>query len=137
MLEGQFAGLLGRVGLFHRLADDLCVVSLADHLIKAAIGTAAAHRRQMTIMTAIVEDRLKRVAGKALKLDICPGEESAALRGSPCYREESIELRIDVVPDLIDFGAVRESLSQVGCEITRLFRHIIGRKLMIHTATGD
>src|SRR5262245_59926084 len=80
MLEGQFAGLFSRVGIFHCLSDNLRVVSLADHLVKAAIGTASAYCRQMTILTAIDEDRLKRVAGKALKLDICPGEESAAFR---------------------------------------------------------
>src|SRR6185436_10467331 len=83
MLEWQFAGLFSCVGIFHCLSDNLRVVSLADHLVKAAIGTASAHCRQMTIFTAIVEDRLKRVAGKALKLDICPGEESAAFRCLP------------------------------------------------------
>src|SRR5262245_12663950 len=107
MLEGQFAGLFSRVSFFHSLPDDLRVVCLADLLIKAAIGTTATHRVQITIVTAIVEDRLKRVAGKALKLDIGPREESSPICRPSCYREENVELRVDVVPDHIDFDAAR------------------------------
>src|SRR5262245_14376105 len=137
MLEGQFAGLLGRISLFHRLPDNLRVVRLANRLIKAAIGTAATHRGYMTILAAIVEDCLKRVAGKALKIEIGPREESAAFRILACYRKENIEMRVDVFPNLIDSGAVRIGPSQVRSEMTGPFRQIIGRKLMIHVSTSE
>src|SRR5262245_12066987 len=91
----------------------------------------------MTIVMAIVENRFKCVAGKALKFQIGPREESAALRGLPCYREENVELRVDVIPDLIDFDAVRVGMSQITRDMTRLFWQTIGCKLMIQAAAGD
>lgn len=96
-----------------------------------------AHRTQMTIVIAVIEDCLKRIAGKTLKLEIGPGEGSAALRGSPFYRKESVELRVDLVPDLIDFDTVLVGPSQVSCEMTHPFGQIIGRKLTIYAATSD
>src|SRR5262245_8556742 len=88
-------------------------------------------------MTAIVEDRLKRVAGKALKLDIGPREESSPICRPSCYREKNVELRVDVVPDHMDFDAVRVCPTQVACEMAGPFGQIIGRKLVIHAATSD
>src|SRR4029434_8706820 len=65
------------------------------------------------------------------------GEESAALRGPPCYREEKVEMRGDLIPDLLHFDPGRISAEQVAGEESRLFRQIIGRKLMIHAATSE
>jgi hypothetical protein len=63
----------------------------------------------MEIAEAVFEDPFKRVAGKALEFEIGLGEESGALRGPPCHREESVEMRADLVPDLLDFNPGRIS----------------------------
>jgi hypothetical protein len=39
-----------------------------------------------------------------LKFEIRAREKSAALRGPPCYREENVEMRGDLFPDLLDFN---------------------------------
>ncbi|MBO0862779.1 MAG: hypothetical protein J2P21_30640 [Chloracidobacterium sp.] len=76
----------------------------------------------MTVERAVVENRFKRVACKALKFEIRVGEEPGAFRSPACYRDENVELRVEVVPYLIDFGAVRVGLSQASREMTRAFR---------------
>src|SRR5262249_51523973 len=94
-------------------------------------------RVRVVIPEAVFEDSFKRVAGKALEFEIGPGEESVALRGPSCYREENVEMRGDLDPDLLDFYPGRISAEQVASEKARLFRQIIGRKFMIHAATSE
>src|SRR5688500_1998991 len=95
-----------------------------------------AHRCQMEIAGAVFEDPYNRVAGKALEFEIGMREESGALRGPTCHREESVEMRADLVPDLLDFNPGDISAEQVAGEKARLFRQIIGRKLTIYAATS-
>jgi len=49
----------------------------------------------MTIVTAVVKDRRKRFAGKALNLDIGPGEESAAV-----HSKNSVSLSFHTLTDI-------------------------------------
>src|SRR5262245_56880635 len=91
----------------------------------------------MEIAEAVFEDPFKRVAGKALKFEIGLGEEFGAFRGPPCHREENVEMRVDLNPDLLDFNPGRISAEHVAGEKARLFWQIIGRKLMIHAATSE
>src|SRR5262249_33725963 len=79
----------------------------------------------------------KRVAGKALEFEIGPGEKSAVLRGPPFYRKEDVELRVDLIPNLRDFNPGRIIAEQVAGQEARLFRQVIGRKLMIYAATSE
>src|SRR6185369_8110902 len=91
----------------------------------------------VVIVEAISEDSFERVAGKALKFEIGLREESGALRGLPFYREENVEMRVDLIPDFVDFNSGRISAEQVTSEKARLFRQIIGSKLMIRAATSE
>src|SRR5215831_10772491 len=137
MFNGDLAGLARLVRLLHQLADRPRINRAANPCVKTTVRTVIAHRGQVVIAEAVFEDPFKRVAGKALELEIGPGEESAALRGPPCYREENVEMRGDLVPDLLDFNPGRISAEQVTGEKSRLFRQIIGCKLMIHAATSE
>src|SRR5215475_2181288 len=137
MFNGDLAGLARLVCLLHQLADRPRISRAANPCIKTAVRTVIAHRGQVVIAEAVFEDPFKRVAGKALEFKIGPGEESAALRGPTCYREENVEMRGDVDPDLLDFNPGRISAERVAGEEARLFRQIIGRKLMIHAATCE
>jgi hypothetical protein len=85
----------------------------------------------------LAADRFKRVACKALKFEIGLGKESATLRSLPFYREENVEMRVDLIPDFVDFNSGRISAEQVASEKARMFRQIIGRKLMIRAATCE
>jgi hypothetical protein len=91
----------------------------------------------VVIAEAVSEDRFRRVARKALKFEIGLGKESATLRSLPFYREENVEMRVDLIPDFVDFNSGRISAEQVASEKARMFRQIIGRKLMIRAATCE
>src|SRR5262249_37938777 len=113
MFNGDLAGLAGFICPLHQLADRPRISRAANPCIKTAVRTVIAHRGQVVIAEAVFEDPFKRVAGKALEFKIGPGEESAALRGPPCYREENVEMRGDLVPDLLHFDPGRISAEQV------------------------
>src|SRR5262245_11165145 len=137
MFNGNLAGLARLVCLLHQLADPPRISRAADPCIKTAVRTVIAHRGQVVIAEAVFEDSFKSVAGKALEFEIGPGEESAALRGPPCYREENVEMRGDLVPELLHFDPGRISAEQVAGEKARLLRQIIGCNLMVHAATSE
>src|SRR5215475_12023787 len=124
MFNGDLAGLARLVCLLHQLADRLHISRTANPCIKTAVRTVIAHRGQVGIAEAVFEDPFKRVAGKALEFEIGPGEESAALRGPPCYREENVEMRGDVDPDLLHFDPGRISAERVAGEKARLLRQM-------------
>jgi hypothetical protein len=46
-------------------------------------------------------------------------------------------MRVDLIPDFVDFNSGRISAEQVASEKARMFRQIIGRKLMIRAATCE
>src|SRR5262245_27705513 len=109
MFNGNLAGLARLVRLLHQLADRPRISRAANPCIKTAVRTVIAHRGQVVIAGAVFEDSFDRVAGKALEFEIGPGEESAALRGHRCYREDNVAMRGDLVPDLLQFDPGRIS----------------------------
>src|SRR5262249_27373291 len=125
------------VRLLHQLADRLRVCRAAYPRVKTAIRAVIAHRGQVVIAEAVFEDTFNRFASKALKFEIGPGEVSGPLRCPALYWKEDVEMRVDLLPDLLDFNNGRISADQVAGEKARLFRQVIGRKLTIHASTGD
>src|SRR5262245_62710384 len=137
MFNGDLAGLAGFICPLHQLADRPRISRAANPCIKTAVRTVIAHCGQVVIAEAVFEDPFKRVAGKALEFEIGPGEKSAVLRGPPFYRKEDVELRVDLIPNLRDFNPGRIIAEQVAGQEARLFRQVIGRKLMIYAATSE
>src|SRR5262245_33736574 len=137
MLDGELVILAGLVRLLHQLADRHRISCAANSRVKTAIRTVIAHCGQVVIAEAVSEDTFERVAGKALKFEIGLGEESAAFRSLPFYREKNVEMRVDLIPDHLNVDSGRISAEQVADEKARLLGKIFGRKLMIHTATSE